>query len=341
MNVGSLFSGIGGFDLGLERAGYDIAWQVEIDPYCQRVLAKHWPHVTRYGDITTIDWATVPRVDLLCGGFPCQDLSFAGKRAGIDGARSGLWSEYVRAIVQLRPRYVLVENVPGLLTNAYMGRVLGDLAACGYDAEWDCLPASAIGAPHRRDRVWIVAYRNMQWVEKRRIVVADAHSRGRGYIDGSGSDGDGDGQFTSRENGEMAHADLPGSRVTRLRDDGHRQTKGEDRPRQSLPQSCQKGSVLAHTNLQQRHRWSDGVGWWEREPQETLRALGVRRREEDGLSIAESLLGRVAHGIPARVDRLKGLGNAVVPQIVEAIGKMILEVERENLYGMQRNEASR
>ena len=157
MKVGSLFAGIGGFDLGLERAGFEIAWQVEIDPYCQRVLAKHWPHVQRYGDIRAIDWATVPRIDMLCGGFPCQDLSFAGKRAGIDGERSGLWSEYVRAIRALRPRYILVENVPGLLTNEYMGRVLGDLAASGYDAEWDCLPAAKCGAPHRRERVWIVA----------------------------------------------------------------------------------------------------------------------------------------------------------------------------------------
>jgi DNA (cytosine-5)-methyltransferase 1 len=158
MKVGSLFAGIGGFDLGLERAGFEITWQVEIDPYCQRVLAKHWPHVQRYGDIRAIDWATVPRVDLLCGGFPCQDLSFAGKRAGIDGERSGLWSEYVRAIRALRPRYILVENVPGLLTNEYMGRVLGDLAACGYDAEWSVLSACAMGAPHTRERVFILAY---------------------------------------------------------------------------------------------------------------------------------------------------------------------------------------
>ena len=130
MRAGSLFSGIGGFDLGLERAGFTISWQVEIDPYCQRVLAKHWPNVTRYGDITAMDWTTVQPVDLLCGGFPCQDLSFAGKRAGIDGARSGLWSEYVRAIRHLRPRYVLVENVPGLLSSP---RTIGPYrCVCGW-----------------------------------------------------------------------------------------------------------------------------------------------------------------------------------------------------------------
>ena len=158
LTVGSLFAGIGGFDLGLERAGMQVKWQVEIDPYCLKVLEKHWPHVKRYTDIKTVDWSGVEPVDLVCGGFPCQDLSVAGKRAGIDGERSGLWSEYVRCLRALRPRYVLVENVPGLLANPAMGRVLGDLAESGYDAEWDCLPASAFGSHHLRDRIWIIAY---------------------------------------------------------------------------------------------------------------------------------------------------------------------------------------
>lgn len=156
LTVGSLFAGIGGFDLGLERTGgFEIKWQVEIDEYCQRVLAKHWPHVKRYGDIRTV--TDVERVDVLCGGFPCQDISNAGKRAGIDGERSGLWSEYVRIIRMVRPRYVLVENVSALLGRG-MGRVLGDLSEIGYDAEWDVIRASDVGAPHRRERVWIIAY---------------------------------------------------------------------------------------------------------------------------------------------------------------------------------------
>lgn len=155
MTLGSLFSGIGGFDLGFERAGYEIKFQVEIDEYCQRVLARHWPDVQRFGDIRTIE--RLPNVDVLCGGFPCQDISHAGKREGIDGERSGLWSEFVRIIRLVRPRYVVVENVSALLVRG-MGRVLGDLSASGYDAEWDCIPACAVGAPHRRDRVWIVAY---------------------------------------------------------------------------------------------------------------------------------------------------------------------------------------
>lgn len=157
MKVGSLFSGIGGFDLGLERAGFKTAWFCEQDEFCQRVLRKHWPDVPIYDDITTLRGQDVEPVDALCGGFPCQDLSYAGKGAGIEGERSGLWSEYARLIGELRPRYVFVENVPALLTRG-LGRVVGDLAALGYDAEWDCIPASAVGAPHRRDRVWLVAY---------------------------------------------------------------------------------------------------------------------------------------------------------------------------------------
>lgn len=151
LTVGSLFSGIGGFDLGFARAGFEIAWQVEIDPFCRAVLEKHWPTVRRYEDVRTVG-SELERVDVLCGGFPCQDISVAGRGAGIDGARSGLWSHFARLIGELRPAYVVVENVTALLTRG-LGRVLGDLAARGYDAEWDCLPASAFGANHRRDRI--------------------------------------------------------------------------------------------------------------------------------------------------------------------------------------------
>jgi DNA-cytosine methyltransferase len=159
LTVGSLFAGIGGFDLGLERAGMRSVWQCEIDPYAQRVLEKHWPDVLRVPDIRHVGARTVPYVDVICGGFPCQDISIAGAGAGIDGERSGLWSEYARVVGELRPRYVVVENVSVLLARG-LGRVLGDLAALGYDAEWDCIPASAVGAPHQRDRIWLVAYPN-------------------------------------------------------------------------------------------------------------------------------------------------------------------------------------
>jgi len=157
LTVGSLFSGIGGLDLGLERAGMTVRWQSEIDPYACRVLAKHWPTVPNLGDVTTIDWSTVERVDVIAGGFPCQDVSDAGDRAGIEGELSGLWTHFATAVRHLRPDHVLVENVTGLLARG-MGRVVGDLAAVGYDVEWDCVPAAALGAPHLRARLFLLAH---------------------------------------------------------------------------------------------------------------------------------------------------------------------------------------
>lgn len=156
-----LFSGIGGFSLGLERSGaFKTVAFCEIEPYCQKVLAKHWPKVPIYNDVRTITAERLAAdgiaVDAICGGFPCQDISTAGKGAGLAGERSGLWFEYARIISEVRPRYVIVENVSALLARG-LDEVLRTLAALGYDAEWHCIPASAIGAPHRRDRLWIVA----------------------------------------------------------------------------------------------------------------------------------------------------------------------------------------
>lgn len=160
LTVGSLFSGIGGLELGLERAGMRVVWQVEKDAFCRKVLAKHWPSVTRYEDVKDVGKETLEAVDLICGGFPCQDVSHGGLRAGIKaGTRSGLWHEYARIIRELRPRYVLVENVSGLLSDG-MGTVLGELSDCGYDAEWSLLPACALGATHTRERVFVLAYPN-------------------------------------------------------------------------------------------------------------------------------------------------------------------------------------
>lgn len=143
----------------------EVVWQVEKDAFCRRVLAKHWPEVTRYEDVHDVGAHNLAPVDLICGGFPCQDVSYSGKRAGIQGSRSGLWSEYARIVREVRPHIVLVENVTGLLT-AGLGTVVGCLAEIGYDAEWDCIPASAIGAPHGRDRVFVVAYPKGEPVQK-------------------------------------------------------------------------------------------------------------------------------------------------------------------------------
>jgi DNA (cytosine-5)-methyltransferase 1 len=259
LTVGSLFAGIGGFDLAAERVGFEVKWQVEIDPYAQRVLEKHWPHVRRYGDIRGV--SDPERVDILCGGFPCQDISHAGRRAGIDGDHSGLWSEQLRLADVLGPDYLLVENVPALLGGG-MGRVLRDLAAVGFDAEWDCLPASAFGAPHRRDRVWLLAYPNRSRLERRERSVMSERARQ---------------WFTGPRGAYVSDAD----------DQGEPGRAFNASTRASLSQFVRRDE------------------WWRVEPD----------------------VGRVAHGVPARVDRLRGLGNAIVPQVAEFIFSRIKEAE--------------
>ena len=255
--VGSLFAGIGGFDLGFERAGFKTAWQVEIDPYCQKVLAKNFPEAERFGDIRECGSHNLKPVDVIAGGFPCQDISNAGKRAGIKGERSGLWSEMYRIIRELRPRYVLVENVAALLGRG-MGIVLGDLAEIGYDAEWEIISAADVGAHHLRERVWIVSY-----------PISERYSQSTAFT------------YSGRS------------------------------------------SNVAYPVEQQRDRWLHWTCGWEREPQEAL--LDARRggRQEAWMSIPESSLGRVADGVPAVVDRLIALGNAVIPQIPEMIARRI------------------
>ena len=162
LRVLDLFSGIGGFSLGLERTGgFETVAFCEIEEFPRKVLRKHWPEVPIYEDIRDLTADALARdgidVDVIAGGFPCQDISVAGKGAGLGGKQSSLWSEYARLIGEVRPRFVLVENVAALLARG-MGEVLGDLAASGYDAVWDCIPASFVGAPHNRDRLWIVAH---------------------------------------------------------------------------------------------------------------------------------------------------------------------------------------
>ena len=237
MRFGSLFAGVGGFDLGLERAGMQCAWQVEIDPFCRQVLAKHWPDVPRYEDVRDVGAGNLAWVDVIAGGFPCQDISNAGKREGIEGERSGLWTEFARIIRELRPRYVIVENVAALLVRG-MGTVLGDLATCGYDAEWTMLSACAFGAPHSRPRVFVLA-----------------------YATGSGC--------------QARSADRLGIVTT-----GNGQA-----------------TASPHSAL------SDPRRAWGR----------------------ASTVERVADGVPHRVDRLRALGNAVLPQVAEWLGRRIVE----------------
>ena len=194
MRYGSLFSGYGGLDLAVEQAlGVTCAWHCETDPACARVLATHWPDTPNLGDITTVDWWHVPPVDVLCGGSPCQDMSMAGARAGIEGDRSGLWAHMATATAVLRPALVIWENVDGARRRTGelgpstgrvgksanrpgqpgIARVCGDLASLGYDARWVTVAASAVGAPHRRERVFLVAAADPEsigrnWAERAR-----------------------------------------------------------------------------------------------------------------------------------------------------------------------------
>lgn len=199
MNVGSLFSGIGGIELGFKLEGFNTAWFVECEPYAQAVLRKHWPDVIIYDDVKSIDWRTVPPVDILTGGFPCQDISNAGKRAGIKGSRSSLWKYYCDAIRTIRPKYAVIENVAALAGRG-LNVVLADLAAIGYDAEWHCVSASSVGALHQRERLFIVAYPNCNgtvvegqnntneernipsFVQKREDIVVGSHCSSQGEL---------------------------------------------------------------------------------------------------------------------------------------------------------------
>ena len=215
MTVGSLFSGIGGFDLGLERAGMRVEWQVENNDWCREVLKKHWPSTPCHYDITHIDWRDIPRVDLVCGGFPCQPFSLAGKRAGKSDDRY-LWPEVVRCLDALRPTWFLGENVPGLI-NLALDQVCTDLESLGY-AVWPvCVPACAVDAPHQRQRVWIVAHasseRRQQITESTYGDEGEDERRTTLQADESECDGQGSGAR------HVAHAERSGPQ-------GHRSERG-------------------------------------------------------------------------------------------------------------------
>ena len=186
MTFGSLFSGIGGIDLGLERAGMECKWQGEIDPFCRKVLAKHWPDVRRYEDVKSVGGETLEPVDVIAGGFPCQDNSQANQtgegRKGLRGDKSSLWWEMWRLVGELRPRYIFVENVPGLLTvngGQDFGTIIECLAKGGYDAEWESVCASHFGAPHHRERLFLVAYSNDIGLDEDGIRLADVQKEKR------------------------------------------------------------------------------------------------------------------------------------------------------------------
>ena len=268
--LGSLFAGIGGIDLGFERAGFKTIWQVEIDSYCRRVLAKHFPDAERFEDVRTVGIGSLKPVDVIAGGFPCQDISNAGRQEGITGKRSGLWKEFSRIISELRPKYVLVENVAALLGRG-IDVVLGDLSSLGYDAEWQIISAADVGAPHLRERVWILAYPGREGVYQR----------------GRNSDAYEEMQDIRRIAGNVLS--------------GEQKISGEILAGSNCPQ-CEGDERAQRISTEYPH--ISRPGRWEPEPN----------------------VGRVANGVPSRMDRLRCCGNAVVPQIPELIARKISDL---------------
>lgn len=310
----SLFAGIGGLDLAAEWAGIETVGQCEWADYPTKVLEKHWPDVPRWRDIRSLtkesfhERTGLRTVDVISGGFPCQPFSVAGKRRGSEDDRY-LWPEMLRVIEELRPRWVVGENVAGIV-NMALDTALSDLEAKGYTAGAFIIPACAVGAPHRRDRVAIIAYN-----DGIRCVL-------RGYR----GEGIPAGQPPCYE-ANSGNTDVSDTDRIRLRQDCYQSAFDEKRDnpahrekRWPEPSTAGRGSGnVSHTNsfrleeqgeqgLPQRAEVpiTDG-GWWEVEPD----------------------VGRVAHGIPYRVDRLKCLGNAVVPQQFYLIFKAIVEIERK------------
>jgi DNA (cytosine-5)-methyltransferase 1 len=342
LTVGSLFSGIGGLDLGLERAGMNVIWQSEIDPYACCVLSKHWPEVVNHGNIKEINWQEVERPDVICGGYPCQPFSTAGKRRGEEDPRH-LWPWVRTAISELRPRYAILENVRGHLSMGGLS-VIGELASIGYDAEWRIVSAASVGANHRRDRVIIVAYPQSQC--------------GNGLIDNARDSEQSESTTQFGDSGRsQAMADSDNARGGTSRSGTNRNGTQEVQEWQHEPQSWLSGcsTNVADTDStprqqqQERQVQESNIGGCStgqgnlayassKRCMDTFSAIfptngrfpSFAEPAERGWWTTEPDMGRVAHGVPKRVDRLRGLGNAVVPQVAEVIGRLVISHAQHN-----------
>ena len=307
LTIGSLFSGIGGLEIGLEVAGVGkTIWQVEQDDFCRNVLAKHWPEAERFDDIKTVGANNLRYADIICGGFPCQDISLAGSGAGLAGERSGLWGEMYRVIREIRPRFVIVENVPAL-TSRGLGAVLGDLASCGYDAEWDCVSAASIGACHRRDRLFIIAYNtdpnSGRREEQREQEHGKQQSQRRDEPDGLGKTGRREGAHDSTD---------PDSNTVRKQS---RRSSRTGRPSSSqLREPSKEGDSTnpQRKGLQERER---AQGKW------SYASIAGGH----GGNVKPRFCPVIPNGFPGRVARLKALGNAVVPAVAYQVGRALLQ----------------
>lgn len=302
MNELALFAGAGGGILGGSLLGWRTVCAVEYEPYAAAVLVARQndgllPTFPIWDDVRTFDgrpWRGI--VDVVSGGFPCQDISAAGKGAGITGSRSGLWSEMARIIDEIRPRYVYVENSP-LLVSRGLARVLGDLAALGFDARWGIMGAHHVGAPHKRDRCWIVAYADSDQCSSGNEQQSRRQQPGKTAVaHGCNDVADSDSQHDDcRRYGAGKISQFKTSELSECKNNGDTNSQ---RLAQRKSQQENDGAQFAAI---------ERADWWQSEPD----------------------VGRVAHGVPARVDRLRSLGNAVVPQVVEWIGRRILEAEAE------------
>ncbi len=319
MKVGSLFSGIGGIEIGFEKQGFTTEWFVEYEPYAKEILKKRFPNTKIYDDITKVDFETVPKVDILTGGFPCQDISNAGKRAGIEGSRSSLWKYYLKAIRILRPKFALIENVSALAKRG-LNVVLADLAEIGYDAEWYNLSASAVGASHKRERIFILAYpvndtdRTYKGKkgEEESISGISGQTRRPRLSCGTSEDVSNTSSIrcNKRSNNPLGETEDSKNRLS-LQDN----QEWEDWGRRSSSNDRGAGGnkdVPNTNNSRQQGNREDEIR------QELLRST------EHSWTI-EPELGRVADGIPNRIHRIKCLGNAVVPQVAEIFAEAIME----------------
>jgi DNA (cytosine-5)-methyltransferase 1 len=296
----SLFSGIGGFDLGLERAGMECVGQVEIDPFCNKVLEKHWPNVKRMGDIKNVKGDEFGTVELVCGGFPCQPFSQAGKRKGAEDDRF-LWPEMFRVIQSCGPTWIIGENVSGII-GVELDNVLSQMEDIGYQVQTFIIPACAVDAKHRRDRVWIVGHSTSE--RSRKLSIQSRQSQ----------------KTNINTNGASKILAHTGCITERLEKCG-RDEEG----------TCYKSSGCSEMVSNTIGERQQGSGKFINAMHtETIRSRKTIDVIDGGIHSEwpiEPELGRVAYGIPNRMDRLKSLGNAVVPQIVEIIGRAIMQIE--------------
>jgi DNA (cytosine-5)-methyltransferase 1 len=330
LQILDLFSGIGGFSLGLEKTGgFKTVAFCEVNEKARMVLAKHWPDTPIYNDVKEITnerlkaEGIVP--DVITGGFPCQDISVAGKGEGLSGERSGLWFEFARIIREVGPRWVIIENV-SILRSRGLLTILQNLSEIGYDAEWHCITASHVGAPHQRDRIWILGYPHGQQINP--------------VLDGSRSKGSS--KTTSTRPLHVSHTS-GGDNVADTQSSGHGRRGSEECgiPERQFFSEEQEGSKVGgktkgrHTSCgdtdvadtQSKRVQGYGSGGEQESYTHVDQKVSLCSSEGQGSTFwkVEPNVGRVADGIPGRVDRLKQLGNSVVPQIPQLIGNCILD----------------